>query len=161
MWMTMHLPIHIPRTKKLYKATRTGSTWTVVLPCFSIKPCPFVSGILPEIQTRHFGKYGWLQGLKQIGIVWVWTLAQIVLSIATNIGRWLWRDDDHTFKPILAKLNELAWFLQKNQLTLCCQSYSKKNEDKQQLLNPLFIWYIRVTSDSSVLQPSSVNIPLD
>jgi hypothetical protein len=38
-------------------------------------------------------------------------------------------EDDDTSKPILAKLNDLAWFLQNNQSTLCCQLHCKKNED--------------------------------
>jgi hypothetical protein len=38
------------------------------------------------------------------------------------------KEDDDTTKPILAKLNDLARFLQKNQSTLFGQSYRKKNE---------------------------------
>jgi hypothetical protein len=35
-------------------------------------------------------------------------------------------DDEDTVKPILAKLNDLAWFLQKNQSTLFCQIIPQK-----------------------------------
>ena len=115
---TKHPP-HILSMTKRSNATRNGLTRPTVLPCFSIKPCSFVSCILPKSTNSTFWNKGTTTSCASANrnyggehLMRLFCRLPSILADAFGDGD----DDEDTVKPILAKLNDLAWFFTKESI---------------------------------------------